>query len=654
MASSAKRHHHDRDQRSGRERHHRKECHVNSKHQSPSRDSVPHHPRQSPRVFQYEPLHPSDDSIRLLELEPADKQQPLSCRLIHVPFLNRPVYEALSYTWGPPEPTNSILINGTSMAIRQNLHDAFLALRNEHEPRVLWADAICIDQSSLEERERQVQFMDSIYQRAATVLIWLGGADGMTQTAFKSGLASLKENDRREYCSWVCHHSYWTRLWIIQEVTLSRELRVCIGRSSGKWETFLENLSQYVERYEDLRHQISVIKNLDQKRKSRYSEKSCLEKLLEDFRYAKCQEPRDKIYGLLGLANDCIDGSIKADYTKPSFDLYTEVLKKFGSQAISKGSSTAFDRSMRVVHFSQLVSSVLGRMVSPPADTGTRITAIAAVAGEILNVGPTHDDIFKDVRELKEWKATHEGHYPHYSHSKIREAWAAYEYYLYVPENSTSLSTKLCSISSDTMYCRVKQRRLLSDQSPRKSPTGNADLKDDSDTKPVPEDTWDNNEAHWLLQNLDHIFSSHSRAGGRLPSHNVPRKNNTPSRCDFLATLFSSSLPGAPQPTAKPRVSPAKTPSSPRLFLGNNLLLGSVPANAKKGDIICRFWKTEVTALLRRVEKSSSFQVVGRVHLSTAHMKGSQLVLGDSLEPKDGTKIMRIEMDLRVLSRLTC
>jgi hypothetical protein len=314
MASSAKRHHHDRDQRSGRERHHLKERHVNSKHQSPSRDSVPHHPRQSPGVFQYEPLHPSDDSIRLLELEPADKQQPLSCRLIHVPFLNRPVYEALSYTWGPPEPTNSILINGTPMAIRQNLHDAFLALRNEHEPRVLWADAICIDQSSLEERERQVQFMDSIYQRAATVLIWLGGADGMTQTAFKSGLASLKENDRREYCSWVCHHSYWTRLWIIQEVTLSRELRVCIGRSSEKWETFLENLSQHVERYEDMRHQISVIKNLDQKRKSRYSEKSCLEKLLEDSQYAKCQEPRDKIYGLLGLANDCIDGSItKAD-----------------------------------------------------------------------------------------------------------------------------------------------------------------------------------------------------------------------------------------------------------------------------------------------------------------------------------------------------
>ncbi|CZR60698.1 uncharacterized protein PAC_10594 [Phialocephala subalpina] len=653
MAPSAESHHHDGDQRSGGERHRRKERHVKSKHRSPSRDSVPRRPRQTPGVFQYEPLDPLVDSIRLLELEPADKQQPLSCRLTHVPFLKRPVYEALSYTWGSPELINNILLNGKPMAIRQNLHDAFLALRKEHEPRVLWADAICIDQSNLEERERQVRFMDSIYERAATVLIWLGGADGMIQTAFKSGLAGLKENDRRAYCSWVCGHSYWTRLWIIQEVTLSRELRVCIGRSSEKWETFLENLSQHVKRYEDMRGQIGLIKNLDQKRKGRYGEKSCLEKLLEDFRYAKCQEPRDKIYGLLGLANDCVDGSIKADYTKPTFDLYTEVLKKFGPQTISKGSSTAFDRSMRVVNFSQLVSSVLGPMVLPPADTGTRIIAIAAVAGEILDVGPTHDDIFKDVRKLKWWKATHEGQYRHAtSHSKIRQAWAAYEYYLY--ENSSSLSTKLCSISPDTMYSRGKQRRLPSGPSPRKSPTGNVAQKDDSDTKPVPEDTWDNNEANWLSQNVDQYSSSRSRADWRPPSHNVPRENNTRSRRGFFGTLFTSSLPSAPQSTAQPRVRPAKTPSSPCLFLGSNFLLGSVPANAKKGDIICQFWQTEVTALLRRVGNPPSFQIVGRVHLSTGYMNGLQPILRDRLEPKDGTKIMRIEMDLRTLSRLTC
>jgi hypothetical protein len=216
----------------------------------------------------------------------------VKCRIIHVPFRNRPKYEALSYTWGSPELTSTILLNDTPMRIRPNLHDALLALRQEYEPRVLWADAICIDQDNLVERQRQVRFMDSIYTRAVRVLIWLGGADQKVQTAFKSGLENIRGSEKRAFCSWVCGHKYWTRLWIIQEVTLSQDLRVCIGRHSEKWENFLESLSQNVENYDDLSDKIRVIKNLDEKRKGRLDDTSRLEKLLEDFRYAECQEPR--------------------------------------------------------------------------------------------------------------------------------------------------------------------------------------------------------------------------------------------------------------------------------------------------------------------------------------------------------------------------
>lgn len=46
-----------------------------------------------------------------------------------------------------------------------------------------------------------------------------------------------------------------------------------------------------------------------------------LETLIEDFQYTMCEEPRDKIYGFLGLAHDCQDGSIQADYLKPLFGL---------------------------------------------------------------------------------------------------------------------------------------------------------------------------------------------------------------------------------------------------------------------------------------------------------------------------------------------
>jgi hypothetical protein len=42
--------------------------------------------------------------------------------------------------------------------------------------RTLWVDAICINQKSLEERNKQVVLMGDIYKCAQRVLIWLGEA----------------------------------------------------------------------------------------------------------------------------------------------------------------------------------------------------------------------------------------------------------------------------------------------------------------------------------------------------------------------------------------------------------------------------------------------------------------------------------------------
>jgi hypothetical protein len=497
MAPSKKRHRHTRDQRAGRERHHGREHHKGKLNRSPSRDpvSIP----ETPEVFRYEPLDPSVDSIRLLELEPAENPQILRCRIIHVPFRNRPKYEALSYTWGSPELTGTILLNGTPMAIRPNLHDALLALRRDHKPRLIWADAICIDQSNLAERERQVRFMDSIYARAARVLIWLGEADQMIQTAFKSDLENLEESERHTFCSWICGHKYWTRLWIIQEVTPSQDLRVFIGRHSEKWEAFLESLSQHAGKYDELSHQMRIIKNLDQKRRGRLGDTSRLEKLLEDFRYAECQEPRDRIYGLLGLAHDCQDQSIKADYTKSTFDLYTEVMGKFSRTQRTlkrRRSSTAFDRSMRVVYFSQLVSSILGRPVYPRSDTGTKILSIAAVAGEILDLGPTHVEILDDARKLKLWKSAYQTHYTYpTTQEKVREAIAAYDYFLY--RNSHRIATQVFSIDPGRTYSRAREHvemRPSTPVTPRRPETVDTFQRGSPDSKSVPEFSWDSNE----------------------------------------------------------------------------------------------------------------------------------------------------------------
>ncbi|KAI4179181.1 MAG: hypothetical protein L6R41_007995, partial [Letrouitia leprolyta] len=74
----------------------------------------------------------------------------------------------------------------TLVEITVSLHGALKNLQRP-EPRSLWADAICIDQSNIAERSSQVTMMGAIYERALSVQIWLGeDVDGDAQPAFES------------------------------------------------------------------------------------------------------------------------------------------------------------------------------------------------------------------------------------------------------------------------------------------------------------------------------------------------------------------------------------------------------------------------------------------------------------------------------------
>jgi hypothetical protein len=104
------------------------------------------------------PLDESKAEIRLLRLQPCRGEDEINCTL-HLGDLDDPAcqYEALSYEWG--DPTNVslfILINGEKIAVRENLWWALWHLRNRTTERVFWADALCINQNSKEERNHQV------------------------------------------------------------------------------------------------------------------------------------------------------------------------------------------------------------------------------------------------------------------------------------------------------------------------------------------------------------------------------------------------------------------------------------------------------------------------------------------------------------------
>ncbi|KAK3645545.1 hypothetical protein LTR56_002986 [Elasticomyces elasticus] len=111
--------------------------------------------------------------VRLLTPQPG--HGPLLKYAYNIISLDEPIeYCALSYVWGDEPPMKPILVDSQLFWIRQNLCD-FLAQAYSEEADLsagIFIDAICIDQSSTDERSTQVKLMWEIYSRANVVITW--------------------------------------------------------------------------------------------------------------------------------------------------------------------------------------------------------------------------------------------------------------------------------------------------------------------------------------------------------------------------------------------------------------------------------------------------------------------------------------------------
>jgi hypothetical protein len=129
--------------------------------------------------YPYSLLPLEGDNIRLLRLLPnEDEAAPLYCELRNysLPKLDTRThpYEALSYVWGNPDETLPICVDGGQFPVTVNLHAALSYLRDRSYERIIWVDAIYINQRNSEERIQQVQLMAKIYSKAHRVIVWLG------------------------------------------------------------------------------------------------------------------------------------------------------------------------------------------------------------------------------------------------------------------------------------------------------------------------------------------------------------------------------------------------------------------------------------------------------------------------------------------------
>lgn len=187
------------------------------------------------QMFQHSALDIFHPRVRLFRLLPKMKDGNLRLELHNNVSLGWPLglrFRALSYEWGPSRPRRAVLVNGKPFLIRKNLH-TFLEHLHEHfgglRLQFMWADAICIDQDNLAERNHQVQRMRNIYGQAVELLAWTGSlaqpADG---DLFETLNRCLSEGKRRDHGSFrdplrndpercatllaFCNRSYWSRL----------------------------------------------------------------------------------------------------------------------------------------------------------------------------------------------------------------------------------------------------------------------------------------------------------------------------------------------------------------------------------------------------------------------------------------------------------
>ncbi|OAL05488.1 hypothetical protein IQ06DRAFT_265614, partial [Phaeosphaeriaceae sp. SRC1lsM3a] len=125
----------------------------------------------------YLPLNPKIKQIRYVAVDPGFGDEPISCFLGYVnlrrkrKFSRKLQYQAVSYFWGSIDDTVEITLRCAKRKVTRNLEALLRAFRLRNTHRILWIDAICINQADAAEKTHQVGDMSSIYSAASDVLV---------------------------------------------------------------------------------------------------------------------------------------------------------------------------------------------------------------------------------------------------------------------------------------------------------------------------------------------------------------------------------------------------------------------------------------------------------------------------------------------------
>jgi len=304
------------------------------------------------------------DQMRVLHLLPRGNSDTIRCEIEHVSLEKILVYEAMSYAWGPQVPEDvyvcrEICVNDRRFRVTQRVYDLLHDRSLVFSPRTIWIDSICINQKDDVEKSWQVALMHHIFSRASRVTVWLGVApDAHLAVDVFLELAHLFKNypvtdaelweryaPERRSARWLAlgnmmEHPYFTRVWMVQEIAVNRNVHVVYGGQLLHWDTltlvlrtlFMSNrLSLLVEDTAEAgKKRIGLLNGtnvifLDRVRDAlQKGEPPTLAEVLRSCWTLQATDRRDKIFALWALAADGDDVLVRPDYTKTETQVFTD------------------------------------------------------------------------------------------------------------------------------------------------------------------------------------------------------------------------------------------------------------------------------------------------------------------------------------------
>ncbi|KAI0458578.1 hypothetical protein F5B21DRAFT_500471 [Xylaria acuta] len=329
------------------------------------------------KMYRYHDLKHRE--IRVLQLLPGKDDEPIECSIRHISINHDETFWAISYPWGRAIKGRAPIYITTpqgNISIGLSLYSVLRVLREKMVKVPIWVDAVCINQANPSEKVRQILLMRQIFQKSALVVAWLGEEYGRSREVLETilqircrsqmpesslgggntGTASLAWSDKVpdeadkfwEDINLLLQREWFMRVWIVQELVLPSKVMLMCGRhSEADWDHFFEGLT-ICERVLNAKNSqdsdnVKLIRDAGPafalglaRKKLRSNEiQFSLIELLELFAHTEATDEVDKLFALLGLAEDADHPLFKPDYGSS----IEEIVRRYAKAFVSNGQS---------------------------------------------------------------------------------------------------------------------------------------------------------------------------------------------------------------------------------------------------------------------------------------------------------------------------